>query len=262
MAYQVPQDVRTILPSLAEAIFPIEAWTKQKVPPKYDQLIPPLGAAPSVPWRPVAAPATLSTTNFEIVRFLEILADNDGPNIALAPRWNEIKADPTRYFKNRLGTSAATWRAERGLEPANVKFGAVDADSSNFAFVAPASDGTSTPVSRIAFYDSCWPSLKAAHDFNPPAPGGWVAFRDNLRTDQFPTSVWPTANAIRSSAFIRQFTIDVLNACLGQKNAAITANDPVWQRAVLIEAGENRYRGNKYTPQQAARAVDAFSKAL
>jgi hypothetical protein len=37
----------------------------------------------------------------------------------------------------------------------------------------------------------------------------------------------------------------------------MTASDPILQRAVLIEAGENRYRGNAYTEQQAGQAVAA-----
>jgi len=262
MAYQVPQDVRTILPPLAEAIFPIDTWTKQKPPPKYDQFIPPFGSAPSVPWRPVAAAPTLMTGNFDIVRFLETLADNDRQNVALAPRWNDIKANPTKYFQNRLGLSSADWRARLGLG-AGAKFGAMEPDSSNFAFVMPDTDGTPKALSRMDFYDRCWAPLKAASDVKPAnSAAEWMAFRDNLRTDQFPTTVWPTANTVRSSAFIRQFTIDVLNACFGQRNAAIAANDPLWQRAALIEVGENRYRGNKYTPQQAERAVDTFSKSV
>jgi hypothetical protein len=215
-----------------------------------------------VPWRPAGAEPTLSTASFDIVRFLEILADNDGANVAIARRWNDIKADPTKYFKNRLGQSSAQWRAGRqGLLP-TTKFGAFDPDSSNFPFVTQGPDGApKDAVSRMDFYDACWTPLVAAYQLKPPSDAaGWIAFRDNLRTDQF--SVWPTTNAIRSSAFIKQFTIDVLNACLGQRNSAITVNDPIWQRAVLIEVGENRHRGNAYSVQQAARAVDTFTKTI
>jgi hypothetical protein len=259
MSYQIPQNVRTILPALAEAVFPVQAWTKQKPPPKYEQFIPGLG---SVPWRPVAADSTLSTASFDVVRFLEILADNDGANVALAPRWNAIKVDPTKFFQNRAGESPAQWRAGRsGLLP-DAKFGAFDPESSNFAFVTQASDGTpKDAVSRADFYDSCWSPLVAAYQSNPPGdPASWSAFRDSLRSDQF--AVWPTSNAVRSSAFLRQFTIDVLNACLGQRNGAIEARDSVWQRAVLIEVGENRHRGNAYTVQQAAQAVATFTNTI
>jgi hypothetical protein len=259
MPYQIPQNVRTILPALAEAVFAVQAWTKQKPPPKFDQFIPALG---SVPWRPVAADPTLGTASFDVVRFLEILADNDGANVALAPRWNAIKADPTKYFKTRSGQSPAQWRAGRGGLAPSAKFGAFDPDSNNFAFVTQASDGTpKDAVSRTDFYNLCWTPLVAAYELKPPSDTvSWIAFRDNLRSDQ--NAAWPTSNAVRSSAFIRQFTIDVLNACLGQKNGAIAAKDPIWQRAVLIEVGENRHRGNCYTVEQAAQAVATFTKAI
>jgi len=254
MAYQVPQNVRAILAALAEAIFPIQAWIKQKPPPKLDQLIPPLA---SVPWRPAGADPALSTASFDIVRFLEIATDNDGDNVALAPRWNDIKANPTKYFQNRTGQSAAQWRAARGLN-ATANFGAFDPDSSNFAFVGQTAGGAPKAMSRMDFYDACWAPLAAAYNSKPPGnPADWVAFRDNLRTEQF--SQWPTSSAVRSSSFIRQFTLDVLTACLGQRNAAIAANGPIWERAVLIEVGENRQVGNAYTEQQAARAVATFT---
>jgi hypothetical protein len=260
MAYQIPQNVRAIVVALAEVALPVQAWVKQKKPPRYDQFIPALSP---VPWRPTGADPNLSTANFDIVRFVEILADNDEANIALAPRWNAIKADPTKYFQNRLGQSPAQWRAGRqGLKPDATKFGAFEPDSSNFAFVTQKEDGTvKDAVSRMGFYDSCWPPLEDAYRSNPPtSPASWGFFRDTLRTDQFAS--WPTSRPVRSSAFIKQFTIDVLNACLGQKNQAIAAGGPLWQRAVLIEVGENRHVGNCYTVQQATQAVETFTKTI
>src|SRR5207237_7347665 len=115
------------------------------------------------------------------------------------------------------------------------KFGAFDPDSSNFAFVFVAADGTpKDAVSRREFYDTCWTPLVDAYNVNPPkdAPD-WERFRDTLQNDQSPK--WPTTIPVRSSGFIKQFTIDVLNACLGQRNSALTTKDPLWQRAVLIE---------------------------
>ena len=257
MTYQIPQNVRAILTSLAEAVFPVEAWTIQKAPPKNDQLIP---VVSPVPWRPAGAAPTLSTANFEIATFLENLFNNDAANVALSPRWNAIRSDPTQYFKNRTGQSSAQWRAGRnGLLPAT-KFGVFEAESSNFAFVTQAADGTlKDAVSRVDFYEKCWPPLVAAYQANQPKDAaGWIALRDSLRSDQL--AVWPATNAVKSSVFLRQFTVDVLNGCLGQKNSAI--NDPVWQRAVLIELGENRHCGNAYTEQQAAKAVATFKNAI
>jgi len=259
MPYQVPQSVRTIIPPLAEAVLAVQAWIKPKAPPRYDQFIPKLG---SVPWRPGAAEPMLSTANFEIVRYLELLVDGDGENVALAPRWNTIKADPTKFFQSRSGLPAADWRRGRqGLAP-GAKFGAFDPDSSNFAFVGQESGGPLKAMSRMEFYEACWGPLTDALQFKPPSDAaGWVAFRDNLRTDQF-TVNWPTSKVVKSSAFIRQFTLDVLRACLGQRNDAITAKDPVWQRAVLIEVGENRRPDDPYTVQDAGQAVGTFTNAI
>jgi len=259
MPYQVPQNVRPIIPPLAEAVLPVQAWTKQKAPPRYDQFIPPL---PSVSWRPLGGDPTLSTALFEIVRYLEILVDKDDENVKLAPRWNDIKADPTKFFQNRQGMPSADWRrGRRGLLP-QAKFGAFDPDSSNFAFVGQGANNTPTAMSRQDFYDACWPVLEKAFNFKPPStPADWVLFRDNLRTDQF-TIDWPTSSPVKSSGFIRQFTVDVLRACLGQKNDAITSNDPLAPRAVLIEVGENRRPDDAYTVQDAGRAVGTFTNTV
>lgn len=265
MAYKIPQNVRTILESLAEAVLPLEAWTRQKSPPRYDQLIPPLA---SVPWRPAEAEPTLSTRKLEVVNFLAQLIDDDitsddkTTSETLAPRWRAIKADPTKYFKSPSGQSAAEWRAGRQDLIAAAKFGAFDADSSNFAFVTLAPDGTAKDaVSRREFYEACWDPLVAAYQLNPPKDAAsWASFRDDLRADKF--AVWPPTKAVRSSAFIKQFTVDVLRACLSQKNGAITASNPfLWERAVLIEIGENRRVGNAYTVQQAAQAVRHVRRA-
>ena len=259
MAYQIPQSVRNIVGSLAEAVFPLETWIAPKAPPRSDLFIPPLG---SVPWRPAGGATTLSTAQMEVVRFLELLVDNDSANEALAPRWRQVKADPLKFFQCYSGQSAADWRAGRSGVAATAKFGAFDPDSSNFAFVLVAADGTPTDaVSRREFFEACWAPLVAAHNANPPTDkAGWEQFRDTLRGDASPS--WPVSTPVRSSGFIRQFTIDVLNACLGQKNAALATKDPLWQRAVLVEVTENRHPGNAYTVQDAKQAVDAIVKAI
>jgi hypothetical protein len=193
--------------------------------------------------------------------FLEMLIDNDATNEALAPRWRAIKADPTKYFKCRSGQSASDWRVGRQDLVPTAKFGAFDPDSNNFAFVTLAPDGTAKDaISRRQFYEACWGPLVAAYQLNPPNDAAsWASFRDNLQGDKF--AIWPLVKEVRSSAFIKQFTLDVLSACLSQKNGAITASNPfLWQRAVLIEIGENRHTGNAYTVEEAVRAVDASSR--
>jgi hypothetical protein len=197
----------------------------------------------------------------EVAGFLELLID--ASEEALAHRWRELKANPTKYFQSRSGQSAADWRAGRkGLNPA-AKFGAFDPTSNNFAFLSgTAPDGTpKDTVSRREFYDACWPPLIATYQSTPPRNNdlaSWTTFRDLLRSDQSP--LWPPTTPIKSSAFVTQFTIDVLRTCLGQRNAALT--DPAWQRAVLIEVGENRTPKNAYTVEQAKAAVDAFLKLI
>jgi hypothetical protein len=195
----------------------------------------------------------------EVADYLELLID--ASEEALADRWSELKANPTKFFQSRSGQSAADWRAGRkGLNSA-AKFGAFDPTSSNFAFLSGrAADGTpKEAVSRREFYDACWPLLIATYESKPPNDvKSWNDFRDALRGDS--SAPWAPTNPIKSSTFVTQFTLDVLRACLGQRNAAL--KDPAWQRAVLIEVGENRYPKNAYTVEQAKAAVDAFLKLI
>jgi len=249
MPYQIPPKAELIVEGLAEAVFPINLWIGLKGPPANDRFIPPLTDVPS----------RLSTAKMEVAEFLELLID--ASEEALAHRWRELKANPTKYFQFRSGQSAADWRAGRkGLNTA-AKFGAFDPTSNNFAFLSgTAADGTpKDTVSRREFYDACWPPLIATYASKPPNDSAsWNTFRDLLRGDL--SALWPPTTPIKSSAFVTQFTIDVLRACLSQRNAAI--KDPMWQRAVLIEVGENRYPKNAYTVGDAKAAVDAFLKLI
>jgi hypothetical protein len=260
MPYQIPQNIRTILEPLAEAVFPVGAWVAQRTPPRYDQFIAPIG---SVPWRTSGAPPALSTNNFEVIKFLELLVDSDAANEALAPRWRQIKANPGSFFKTRSGQSMAEWRASRkGLEPSAI-FAPFAPDSNNFAFWVVAPDGkTRDPVSRKQFYDACWSPLDAVYQSAQPGNADqWGDFSRKLWASQFPAE-WPSTNAVSSANFITQFTLDVLTACMGQRNMAITASDPLWQRAVLIEAGENRHPNYAYSVKEADTAVQTFVKTI
>lgn len=249
MPYQIPPKAEPIVEGLAEAIFPINFWLGVKGPPPNDRFIPPLTNVPS----------RLSTAKMEVAEFLELLID--ASEEALAHRWRDLKARPTKFFQSRTGQSAADWRAGRKGLNAAAKFGAFDPTSNNFAFSSgTAPDGTpKETVSRREFYDACWPTLIATYESKPPNDSvSWNAFRDLLRSDQ--SALWPPTTPIKSSAFVTQFTIDVLRACLGQRNAAI--RDPMGQRAVLIEVGENRYPRNAYTVADAKEAVDGFLKLI
>ena len=249
MPYQIPPKAVPIVEGLAEAVLPISLWIGQKIPVPNDRFIPPLTDVPS----------QLSTAKMKVADYLELLID--ASEEALADRWSELKANPTKFFQSRSGQSAADWRAGRkGLNTA-AKFGAFDPTSSNFAFVSgTAADGTpKEAVSRREFYDACWPLLIAAYGAKPPNDvKSWNDFRDALRGNT--SAPWPATNPIKSSAFVTQFTLDVLRACLGQRNAAL--KDPALQRAVLIEVGENRYPKNAYTVEEAKAAVDAFLKLI
>jgi len=249
MPYSIPAKAAPIVAGLAEAVFPLNVWMGIKGPPANDHFIPPLTNVPS----------RLSTAKMEVADYLELLID--ASEEALAHRWSELKANPTKFFQSRSGQSAAAWRAGRKGLNAAAKFGAFDPTSSNFAFLSgTAPDGTpKETVSRREFYDACWPRLIATYESKPPNDlGSWNMFRDVLRADASP--LWPSTTLIKSSAFVTQFTIDVLRACLGQRNAAL--KDPAWQRAVLIEVGENRAPKNAYTVADAKAAVDAFLKLI
>ena len=261
MAYQIPPAARPIIENLAEISLPIQVWIDQpgKVPPRYDQFIPPLQG---VPWRPGGGTPTLGVSKINIVGYLEIQADHDASNEALAPRWRQIKVTPTQFFKSRTGQTAAAWRTSRDGLNAVAQFGAFDPSSNNFAFFTQDQNGNpKDTISRKEFYDKCWEPLVNA--FNAAQPGNaqsWTAFLDGLRGNSL--APWPVTLDIRSSLFVRQFTIDLLIASLGQKNKAISDADPIWQRAVLIEAGENRHLDHRYTVQEADLAVQTFVKAI
>jgi hypothetical protein len=95
----------------------------------------------------------------------------------------------------------------------------------------------------------------------PSDTASWQRFGRALHEDRFEQD-WAEHGSLKSSVFIKHFATDILMACLGQRNAALRRRDPIWQRAVLIEASENRHVGNKYTNQQVAGAVDTLRKAI
>lgn len=261
MAYQIPASIRPILVRLAEIILPIHDWIGQagKLPPKYAEFIPALA---NVPWRPAGAPPSLSISDFDIVEFLEYRAELAESLEPLAARWRVVRANPVAFFKARTGEQAAAWRARRtNLNPAT-RFGAFDPISNNFAFFTQDTQGNpKDAISREGFYDACWGPLEDAYKAsNPTDTNGWSTFVNGLRTDGI--QAWPTTKDIHSSLFVRQFTIDVLNAALGQKNPAASAKGPLWPRAVLIETGENRKPDNRYTVAEAATAVQHFKSLI
>jgi len=261
LAYQIPAIIRPILAPLADVILPIHDWISQagKPAPQYAEFIPTFA---DVPWRPAGAAPTLSISDFDIAGYLEYLAEQDQALEPLAARWREVRANPTAFFKARTGEQAAAWRARRAnLNPAT-RFGAFEPASNNFAFFTQDGQGNAKDaISRKGFYDASWGPLEDAYKAsNPTDANGWSNFVNGLRTNGI--QAWPTTKDIRSSLFVRQFTIDVLNATLGQKNPAADAKGPLWPRAVLIETGENRKPNTAYTVAEAATAVQHFKSLI
>ncbi|MGY3537867.1 hypothetical protein ACVIIY_002087 [Bradyrhizobium sp. USDA 4515] len=256
MAYQIPANIRPILARLADVIVPIADWINQagKAPPKCTEFIPALA---NVPWRPAGAAPSLSINDFDIVAYLEYRAKQDEPLEPLAARWRQVRANPTAFFKSWTGEQAAAWRARRANLNAAPRFGAFESTSSNFGFYTQDAQGNpKDAISREGFYDACWGPLEDAHKASNPDANGWPNFASRLRSDGI--QAWPSTRNIRSSLFVRQFTIDILVAILGQKNPAASSKGLLWPRAILIEAGENRQPSNAYTVAEAATAVQHF----
>lgn len=254
MPYQLPAEIESILQPLANAVFPLRAWVQDpaRKPPPIDQLVPPVA---TVPWRPQGARPSLSIDTMHVVDFFRRGFDDDSENERLAPRWLALKGDPLQFFQSPSG-NAAEWRARRGLNAA-AKFGVHEARSANVRYIVATADGNRA-APRAVFYNSCWPLLAATYQSETPADdAAWSIFADALLKDQLPTA-WPVTSPVKSSAFIKQFTIDAVLACLGQHNGALQANDPLWQRAVLVEVSENRHKGNEYTRAQVDAAVTTF----
>lgn len=258
MAYQLPQEIKNILSPLAEAVLPLAAWiARKKYSPDPTKLVPSEGA---LPWRPEAEDPRLSTALLEAVQFFEAQFDGDAENQALAPRWLMLKSHPLAFFQPKQG-SAEAWRQGRRLpspengplDPAPA-FAPHEGTSANFAYVLIAPDQTLDPVPRTAFYEACWIRLKAAYaSVLPVDTPSWSNFASKLLNDQL--AAWPANPPVKSSGFIKRFSTDILLATLNQHNGALSGKPLLWQRAVLIEAGENRHVGNEYTVGQVSAAV-------
>lgn len=249
MAYQLPHDLRDPIASLIEAIFPIEAWVATKPLPDPASLIPPL---PSLPWR--EGPTKLSTRSMKVLRTFEMMFDDEIADEPLSRRWQMVKANPLAFFNPTSGT-AAEWRTARGLkEP---RFGPFEGKETNFPYRIPTPDGKDIcPVSRDEYYRVCWDPLRSVVA-GAAKPVNWEDLVKNLKGDA--CIEWP-ANApdrlpVASSLFVKRLSIDILITCLGQRNVPLVPLGASWQRAVLIEAGENRHIGNEYGTGKTSQAV-------
>ena len=95
-----------------------------------------------------------------------------------------------------------------------------------------------------------------------PDDASWLDFAKNLYADAL--SAWPPTGAVKSSDFIKRFAKDVAVCLLDLENPFFPTDDAgsLWQRAVLIEAGEHRFRHNAYKPEHVKLAVDQFEAKL
>jgi hypothetical protein len=233
--------LREILAHLAEGLFPLAQWIKDK-----DTRFPP--PLPDAPWRQAGhslAPNDTGAIDF----FAELLQETAGDTQLLA-RWQEVGANPLRFSPL---DNPQDWRAQRGL--ADARFGIVESDD----VLNLVSGGSRVPISRQTFYPPYWPLLKqAAAAANPQGVDQWASFAAQLFTDTCP--VWPAGPPLSSSLFAVQFARDLLYAMMGMRNQA-PAGDP-WTQALLIELGETRRTGNHFTPEDVASAVEAFDAVI
>lgn len=260
MAYTVPASLRASLSSLADALLPFQDWMQAKpYVPDPSVLIP---SEKPLPWRSELKP--LNAASLGLIQAFEDWIDGDATDEVLVSRWLMLKVHPTAFFQYS-SASVSEWRAARGLSldakfaPFATFVGAVP----NMSYVLARTDSPGDPgdpVTAARYYDECFTLLQSAIT----APGvftNWNKFVEKLKAANT-IDAWPITARVSSLAFLKRFTCDLLIACMGQKNSALQGIDRLWQRAVLIEAGENRHTGNEYDPAQVAHAVEALLDKL
>ena len=239
--------IRSALLNIAQQIFPLTTWTKDYVPPD----------AADLPWR--TAGHTLSLDTMRTIDRFEVLIDSNTDEEALRVRLNKIAAAPL-WLEPSL-PHPYDWRSRRGLDDMAV-FAPVDSDNFVIGTEDPKSK-TKKPRARAEFYAACWPFLTAAlaESLFPDATS-WLDFAKSLYGDGL--SAWPSNAPVKSSDFIKRYTKDIAICLLDLENPFFSLNDTgeLWQRAVLIEAGEHRHRHNAYTPAQVQITVDQIDAKL
>ena len=235
----IDDELRGILESLAEGMFPLGAWVEDKVQSgKYK----PPG---HVPWREPGHSLSVKDTG-AVVFFIELL-ERSAADAARVKRFTEVIADPLQF--SPLLDAAPDWRASRNLDP-KPQFGIVASQN-----VVATADGR--PATRDEFYAPYWPLLRqAVGDAAPKAPSDWETLAHDLTADASPQ--WPTGQPLKSSPFMKQLGRDLLHGLLNMRNPAA---DP-WRVAFLEELGEHRRVANSYTRHDAARFVQAFTERI
>lgn len=250
MAALADAGIRDILLKLAQQIFPLEKWMQD--PAKY---VPP--EVSHLPWR--ADGQRLSLQSMRAIDRLELLIDAYPSDESLRVRWGKVAAAP-RWLEQSL-PYPIDWRAQRKLEDVAV-FAPADSDNVMVAAVDPKTKLRTTHA-RPEFYAACWPLLRAAQvECLFPDDASWNDFAKSLFNDLL--SAWPPTAPVKSSDFIKQLAKDLAICLLDMENPLFAATDEgdLWQRAVLIEAGEHRHRHNAFDVKQAEAAVEEMRKKL
>jgi len=226
-------ELRDILDNLATGLFGLDAWVRG--PNKYT---PP---NTELPWR--APGHVFKPSDLGVIPLFENLLRESSGDDDLGVRWDAITADP---LKASPLPDAKAWRKNRAL--GDPKFGIVK--SGNVWLT----NANGSVISRATFYAACWqPLLTVVHAKNPANDADWAALAADLFNNNVPQ--WPTTQQPTSAAFTVQFTSDMLYAMLGQRN---NPQFDGWQRALLVELGEYRRPGNRYTRDNTDAAVDTF----
>ncbi|MEA2879726.1 MAG: hypothetical protein QOF14_4922 [Hyphomicrobiales bacterium] len=234
-------ELRSNLENLAAGIFDLAGWISE--PDKYKP------AQTNLPWR--SDGRALTPKDIGVIPFFENLLRGTSSDGDLGAHWSALAADALHFCPVE---QMAAWRKNRGLS-ASPMFGTIEIG--NKASNIWVTDSAGTPISRGAFYSACWPLLKAVIDDKPPASiAEWKTLADDLANDRRPK--WPNTSSPKSSAFLVQFASDMLSGMLGMRTPAASP----WREALLIELGEYRRVGNKYSVADTDAAVKEFRKAL
>jgi hypothetical protein len=162
-------------------------------------------------------------------------------------RWNLHRRDPFNTFPL---TNPRLWRKNRGLQENGI-FAIFESGN----FLLDKNEGT--PIVRSIFYlNGAKNLLNAARDSHPTTKEEWEKFVEVLRKGRHHS--WPTEEKPSSISFLVQFTQDILYCMMGMQSAIM---EP-WSTALLMELGEFRRVGNKYSCIDTIRAVESFKQIL
>jgi hypothetical protein len=238
-------ELRTILENLADGLFPLTDWLKQK-DIRYPHLI-----QANLPWR---VKGTLSPKDLNVIDFFAALLQETPEEAKVLERWKEVEEDALKFSPVE---NPQVWRSARGLE-AKARFDIVESEN-----ILSNPDGK--PTSRLRFYALYWPLLKTAVQVrNPQDAEAWKALTNDLFMDKCIEQEWSTQEP-KSSGFIKQFGSDLLYVMMDMRNYNPEHPEDSasqYQVALLTELGESRRVGNKYTSADVQRAREVLQAKI